>query len=123
MDLTIFSYGFIQHALIATILASIVCGIIGTYITVKHITVITGGISHTAFGGVGLGYFIGISPTLCATLFAVTAAITIGVIKEYVNQKLDILIGAIWGVGMALGVLFLKLTPGYTPDFESYLFG
>ncbi|HJK78067.1 MAG TPA: metal ABC transporter permease [Methanocorpusculum sp.] len=117
------SYVFMQHAFLAAGLASVVCGIIGSYIIVRQMTAVSGGISHATFGGVGLGYLLGFSPIAGAAGFAVCAAVVIGVLKEYAHQKVDMLIGAVWAVGMALGVLFVALTPGYVPDIESYLFG
>ncbi len=117
------SYVFMQHAFLAAVLASVVCGIIGSYIIVRQMTAVSGGISHATFGGVGLGYLLGFSPLAGAAGFAVAAALVIGVLKEYGKQKVDTLIGAVWAVGMALGVLFVALTPGYVPDIESYLFG
>lgn len=117
------SYVFMQHAFLAAALASVVCGIIGSYIIVRRMTAISGGISHATFGGVGLGYLLGFSPIAGAAGFAVSAAVVMGILKEYAHQKVDMLIGAVWAVGMALGVLFVALTPGYVPDIESYLFG
>lgn len=117
------SYVFMQHAFVAAALASVVCGIVGSYIIVRQMTAVSGGISHATFGGVGLGYLLGFSPIAGAAGFAVCAALVIGLLKEYAHQKVDMLIGAVWAVGMALGVLFVALTPGYVPDIESYLFG
>lgn len=117
------SYVFMQHAFLAAALASVVCGIIGSYIIVRQMTAVSGGISHATFGGVGLGYLLGFSPLAGAAGFAVCAAVVMGVLKEYAHQKVDMLIGAVWAVGMALGVLFVAMTPGYVPDIESYLFG
>lgn len=117
------SYVFMQHAFLVAVLASIVCGIMGSYIVVRQMTAVSGGISHATFGGVGLGYLLGISPLAGAAGFAVAAALVIGCLKEYAHQKIDTLIDAVWAVGMALGVLFMALTPGYVPDIESYLFG
>lgn len=117
------SYVFMQHAFLAAVLASVVCGIIGSYIIVRQMTAISGGISHATFGGVGLGYLLGFSPIAGAAGFAVASAVVLGVLKDYAHQKIDTLIGAVWAVGMALGVLFLAITPGYVPDIESYLFG
>ncbi|HJJ99023.1 MAG TPA: metal ABC transporter permease [Methanocorpusculum sp.] len=121
MDLL--SHMFMQHAFLAAVFASVVCGIMGSYIIVRQMTAVSGGISHATFGGVGLGYLLGFSPIVGAAGFAVCAAVVIGVLKEYAHQKVDMLIGAVWAVGMALGVLFVKLTPGYVPDLDSYLFG
>jgi zinc transport system permease protein len=117
------SHVFMQRALLAAVLTSIVCGIIGSYIVVRQMTAMSGGISHATFGGVGLGYLFGFSPLAGAAGFAVASALVIGVLKDYANQKIDTLIGTIWAIGMALGILFVALTPGYIPDIESYLFG
>ncbi|HJJ88595.1 MAG TPA: metal ABC transporter permease [Methanocorpusculum sp.] len=119
----ILSYGYMQHVFLAAGLASIVCGIIGSYIIVQQISAISGGIAHATFGGVGLGYLMGFSPIAGAEGFAVLAAMIIGVLKEFAQQKVDMLISAVWAIGMALGVLFVALTPRYVPDIESYLFG
>lgn len=116
-------YEFMQHALIAGILASIVCGIIGVYVVVNRMVFISGGISHASFGGVGLGFLAGINPALGAMLFAIASALSIGAISRRTRLPVDTSIGVIWAIGMALGVTFIALTPGYTPDISSYLFG
>lgn len=116
-------YEFMQHALIAGILASIVCGIIGVYVVVNRMVFISGGISHASFGGVGLGFLSGINPVLGAMLFAIASALSIGAISRRTRLPVDTSIGVIWAIGMALGVIFIALTPGYTPDISSYLFG
>lgn len=116
-------YGFIQNALIAAILVSVACGIVGSYVVVKKIVSISGAISHAAFGGIGLGFFIGINPIVAAIPFTVLSAVGIGLINEKVKISEDTAIGILWSVGMALGVIFINLTPGYAPDLFSYLFG
>lgn len=116
-------YEFMRNALAAGILASVACGIIGTYVVVKRVVFISGGISHTAFGGIGLGYLLGIDPILGAFFFTVASALTIGVLSRRAKQREDTVIGIIWAVGMALGVIFIGLSPGYAPDLFSYLFG
>jgi zinc transport system permease protein len=116
-------YGFIQNALIASILVSVACGIVGSYVVVKKIVSISGAISHAAFGGIGLGFFIGINPIVAAIPFSLFSAISIGLIKEKVKISEDTMIGILWSVGMAIGVIFINLTPGYAPDLFSYLFG
>ena len=116
-------YEFMQHALIAGILASIVCGIIGVYVVVNRMVFISGGISHASFGGVGLGLLSGIDPLLGAMLFAIASALSMGAISRRTRLPVDTSIGIIWAIGMALGVIFIALTPGYTPDISSYLFG
>lgn len=119
----IFQYGFMQNAFIAAVLVSIACGIVGTYVVVKKIVSISGAISHAAFGGIGLGYLIGINPILAAIPFSILSAISIGLINERVKISEDTAIGILWSVGMGLGVIFINLSPQYAPDLFSYLFG
>jgi len=106
-----------------SILISIVCGIVGTIIILKKLVMISGGISHTSFGGVGLGYFLGIEPIIGAFVFAVAAAIGIGYIGKKSTRNSDVATGIFWSAGMASGILFIAFTPGYPPDMSSYLFG
>ena len=117
------TYEFIQHALIAGWLASVACGIIGVYVVTKRIVFISGGIAHTAFGGVGLGYLLGINPVWGALIFTVPASLFIGIITRKWKLAEDTAIGIIWSMGMALGVIFVGLAAGYAPDLMSYLFG
>ncbi len=119
----VLQYDFMRCALIAGILASIACGIIGTYVVTKRIVFISGGISHAAFGGIGLGYFLGVSPILGAIVVGVIFAILIGGISRRMKQREDTVIGVVWSFGMAMGILFVYMTPGYAPDLMSYLFG
>ena len=119
----LFSYTFMQHALLACILASIGCGVIGTYVVVKRIGFLAGGIAHSVLAGMGIAYFIGSSPLLGATLAALVAGILIGWINLHWRQNEDILIAAFWSVGMAIGVIFISRTEGYNIDLMSYLFG
>jgi zinc transport system permease protein len=119
----IINYSFMQNALIAALLSSVVCGIIGTIIIEKQLVSMSGGIAHTSFGGIGLGYLLGIEPIIGGFAFAVMAAIAIVTIRRRANTYTDTLIGMFWSVGMALGILFITLTPGYPPDMTSYLFG
>jgi zinc transport system permease protein len=121
--LDFFQYGFIQNAIIAALLVSVACGIVGSYVVVKKIVSISGAISHAAFGGVGLGFFIGINPIIAAIPFSILSAVSIGLINERVKISEDTAIGVLWSVGMAIGVIFINLTPGYAPDLFSYLFG
>ncbi len=116
-------YDFMKYALIAGLFASIACGIIGTYIVSKRIVFLSGGISHAAFGGIGLGYFLGISPLLGAVGFSIVFALLLGTASMKMKQREDTTIGVMWSFGMALGILFVYLTPGYAPDLMSYLFG
>lgn len=116
-------YSFMQRALLAGILVSIACGIIGTYVVIKRVVFISGGIAHAAYGGIGLGYFLGISPTLGAVIFSLLAAFGMGAVQQKTRQRADTVIGAMWAIGMAVGIIFIDLTPGYKADLMSYLFG
>lgn len=119
----LFSYSFFQNALIAAILAAISCGIIGSYIVSKRMVFISGGITHASFGGVGLGYLLGFNPLLGAGVFAILSSSLVEFIRSKSSIREDSAIGMIWASGMALGILFVSLTPGYAPDLMSYLFG
>lgn len=114
---------FFQRALLAGLLASVACGIVGTYVVVKRIASISGGLSHAAFGGVGLGYLAGFDPTLGATVFALLAASGAGIAYRRLRASLDTMIAMIWSVGMALGIVFVSLAAGYKADLLAYLFG
>ncbi|OPX55568.1 zinc transport system permease protein [Oceanospirillum multiglobuliferum] len=114
---------FLQYALIAGVLASIACGLIGTYVVVMRISYLAGGIAHSVMGGMGIAYYFGGSPFVGALIAAVISALLIGLVKLYWQAREDTLIGALWASGMALGILFISQTPGYQVDLMSYLFG
>jgi len=120
----VFQYEFMRNALAAGVVAATLCGIIGVYVILNKIVFISGGIAHTAFGGIGLGYFLGKDPLIFAVLFSVVAAMGIGIIsnvKSRISQ--DTAIGVFWAAGMSLGILFVSLSRGYAPDLFDYLFG
>jgi len=119
----IFQYEFMRNALISAVLISIACGIVGTYVVIKRIVFISGGISHASFGGIGLGYLLGINPIIVAIPFSIISAIIIGIVVNKAKIREDSAIGMIWVIGMALGIIFIDLSPGYAPDLFSYLFG
>ncbi|NLI16426.1 MAG: metal ABC transporter permease [candidate division Zixibacteria bacterium] len=119
----LWQYDFLRHALFAGILASVACGIIGAYIVVKRIVFIAGGISHTAYGGIGLGYFLGFNPIIGAIIFSLAGAGGIALIRQKARQLEDTLIGIMWALGMAIGIMLIDKTPGYAPNLMSYLFG
>jgi len=119
----IFQYAFLQNAVLSAVLVSIVCGIIGVIIVEKKLVMISGGIAHTSFGGVGLGYLLRIEPIIGGLVFAVVSSLGIVYLKRKFETGADTLIGIFWSVGMALGVMFIALMPGYPPDMTSYLFG
>jgi zinc transport system permease protein len=116
-------FEFIQHALIAGILVSFAAGIIGSLIVVNRMVFLAGGIAHASYGGIGLAVFFGLPIFLGASLFAVAAALLIASLTLHKRHRIDTFIGLIWAVGMAIGVLFIDLTPGYNVDMMSYLFG
>lgn len=116
-------YEFMRNALMAGLLAAVACGIVGVYVVVKKIVFISGGIAHASFGGIGLGYFLGINPIIGALFFSLASGIAIGAITRRTRLAADTAIGILWALGMALGVMFIALTPGYAPDLMSYLFG
>lgn len=119
----VFQYQFIQNAIVASVLASIVCGIIGVIIVEKRLVMMSGGIAHTSYGGIGLGYLLGFEPILGAFLISTLAALGIGYIKRRGGTHSDVIIGLFWSLGMAMGILFIGLMPGYPPEVSSYLFG
>lgn len=116
-------YTFLQNAVFSALLASIICGIIGTIIIEEKLVMMSGGIAHTSFGGIGLGYFLKIEPIIGALFFSILAAIGLITIRRKIKVNSDTLMGIFWAVGMALGILFIAFTPGYPPDISSYLFG
>ena len=119
----IFQYGFMRNAFAAGILVSIACGIIGTYVVTNRIVFISGGIAHAAYGGIGLGYFLGINPVFGAIAFSLLSALGMGFVHRRTKERSDTIIGIMWAIGMALGVIFVDLSPGYKADLMSYLFG
>lgn len=116
-------YEYMQNALVAGLLAAVACGIIGTYVIVRRIVFISEGIAHASFGGIGLGYLAGFSPITGALIFSVAAALGIGIVTRKTRLAEDTAIGILLTMGMALGILFIGLAPGYAPDLWSYLFG
>ena len=116
-------YRFLQHAVIACVLASIGCGVIGSFIVVKRISFLTGGIAHSVLAGMGAAYFYSASPLLGAIIAAIISGLLIGWIHIRHKEQEDVLIAAFWSCGMAVGILFLSSTPGYNVDLMSYLFG
>ena len=117
------SLEFMQNALWAGLLASLSCGVVGTLVVVNRIVFISGGIAHAAYGGIGLAFFLGLSPLLGAVGFTLAAALIMGWISLSRKSRADTIIGVTWAIGMALGVIFMDLTPGYNVDLMSYLFG
>lgn len=123
MENSIFQYDFIIKGLLGAIFASITAGLAGTYVVSRRMVFLSGGITHASFGGIGIGYFLGINPVVGAAVFGIMSAL--GVEYLSVRQKIreDSAIGILWAFGMAIGIIFIYLTPGYTPNLMSYLFG
>ena len=114
---------FLQQAVVACLLASAGCGIIGAFVVVKRVGSLAGGIAHAVLAGMGIAYFYGGSPMVGAAVTALLSAVLIGLIKLKWKQEEDILIAAFWSIGMAVGILFIAKTPGYNVNLMSYLFG
>ncbi|NMB39395.1 MAG: metal ABC transporter permease [Firmicutes bacterium] len=121
--LALSKYSFIQNAVIAGVLSSLACGITGTYVVVKRITFISGGIAHAVLGGMGVAYYLGVDPLVGAVITALLSAVLLGLVNLKAKQHEDTVIGALWAVGMAVGIIFMSLTPGYNVDLMSFLFG
>jgi len=121
--LEILEYSFIQNALIAGVLISIAAGIMGSLIVVNKITFLTGGIAHSSYGGIGIAIYLGLPVLFGATVFAVITAIIIAILTLNNRTRTDAIIGMMWAFGMAVGIIFVDLTPGYNVDLMSYLFG
>ena len=119
----ILAFQFMQNALFAGLLSGIACGITGTFVVIKKISYLSGGIAHAVMGGVGIAYYFGINPFYGALVFAVLSAILIGLVKLHFRQNEDTMISAMWSTGMAVGIIFMYLTPGYNADLLSFLFG
>jgi len=120
---TLWSYAFMRNALMAGLLVSVACGIIGTLVVLNRIVFISGGIAHAAYGGVGMAYYFGVDPVLGAVAFSLLSSLTMGLVHRKEGQRADTIIGVMWAIGMAIGIVFLSLSPGYKADLMSYLFG
>ena len=119
----ILQYTFFQNALMGSLLISIACGMVGTYIVSRRMVFISGGITHASFGGLGLGFYLGLNPFLTALGFAIFSAFGIEWASRSHQVREDSAIAAVWSLGMAVGAIFIVLTPGYAPNLSSYLFG
>ena len=116
-------FGFMRHALLAGLMVSLACGVVGTFVVVKRIVALSGSVAHSAYGGIGLAYYFGFQPILGAVLFSLAAATGMGVIQRKTKQRADTLIGVMWAIGMAVGIIFIDMSQGYKADLMSYLFG
>ncbi|HLN54485.1 MAG TPA: metal ABC transporter permease [Bacteroidales bacterium] len=123
MDQGIFQYDFIVKGILGAVFASITAGLAGTYVVSKRMVFLSGGITHASFGGIGVGYFAGINPVAGAAVFGILSALGIEYLSVRQKIREDSAIGILWAFGMAVGVIFIYLTPGYTPNLMGYLFG
>ena len=120
----ILRYNYLSNAVIACILSGITCGIIGTYIVARRMVFLCGGITHASFGGLGIAFYAGANPIVGATVFAILSALGIEWSNSRSKIRPDSAIGMVWGIGMAIGALFIALRPGYTSgDMANFLFG
>ncbi len=123
MEQSIFQYDFIIKGLLGAVFASITAGLAGTYIVSRRMVFLSGGITHASFGGIGIGYFIGINPVIGAAVFGILSALGVEYLSVRHKIREDSAIGILWAFGMAIGIIFIYLTPGYSPNLMSYLFG
>lgn len=117
------SYDFFQNALLAGLLASLICGVIGSLVVVNRIVFLAGGVAHASYGGVGLAFFLGLPVLPVTAAFSTLAALAMAWVTLFSRERADTVIGVLWAAGMALGIILLDLTPGYNADLMSYLFG
>ncbi|MGE5350009.1 MAG: metal ABC transporter permease [Actinomycetota bacterium] len=118
-----FEYSFVTRSLLGAFFASITAGLAGTYIVSKRLVFLSGGVTHASFGGIGLGYYLGISPVIGAAVFGLGSALGMEYMSARGKMREDSAIGILWALGMAVGIIFIYLTPGYAPNLMSYLFG
>jgi len=121
--LTALQFDFMRNALIAGVLVSLAAGVVGVYVVLNRVAVLSGGIAHAAYGGVGMAYFFGFDPLLGGMLFGLFAALAMNIVQRKTRQRADTLIGVMWAAGMAIGIIFVDLSPGYKVDLMSFLFG
>lgn len=119
----IFEYAFFRNAMAGVLIISVASAVIGTYIVTRRLVAISGGVTHACFGGLGLGYFLGISPVLTAAVFAVGASAGVEWMSARHRVREDSAIAVVWALGMAIGIFFVFLTPGYVPELNTFLFG
>ncbi|MFO8022021.1 MAG: metal ABC transporter permease [Perlabentimonas sp.] len=120
---TFFQHQFVINAFLAAILISVAAGIVGSYIVARRLVFLSGGITHASFGGIGIAYFLGLNPIAGAAVFAVFSAFGVEALSQKMAVREDSAIGILWSVGMAIGIFFIYLTPGYTPNLMTFLFG
>ena len=119
----IFEFEFMRNAVAAGILTSVICGIMGTLVVVNRIVFLSGGIAHAAYGGIGLAFFFRLPVMLGTMVFSLLASLLMAAVSLRLRHRADTIIGVIWALGMAFGIILVDLTPGYNVDLMSYLFG
>jgi zinc transport system permease protein len=117
------SYTFFRNALLGSLFASIACGIIGSYVVVRRLVFISGGITHASLGGIGMGFYFGWNPIFAAMIFSILSAFGIEWLSSRQGVREDSAIGSFWSLGMAVGIIFIYLKPGFAPNLSDYLFG
>lgn len=124
MDImSFFSLSFVRYAIVGVVLLAVLSGVVGTYIVTRRMVFAAGGVTHSSFGGIGLAYFLGLDPTIGALVFAVITALCVNWISRRGAVRQDSAIAMLWSFGMAVGVIFLSLTPGYAPNLMGFMFG
>lgn len=118
-----FQYQFVVNAFVAALLIAVAAGMVGSYIVAKRLVFLSGGITHASFGGIGIAYFLGVNPLAGAATFAVFSAFGVEALSQRMAVREDSAIGILWSVGMAIGIFFIYLTPGYSPNLMTFLFG
>ncbi len=121
--LELFDYAFFRNAVLGSLLASIACGIIGTYVVTRRLVFISGGITHASFGGLGIGIYFSLHPIFSAMVFSVLSAFGIKWLSDKQGVREDSAIAVFWSLGMAIGIMLTFLTPGFAPNLSEYLFG
>ncbi|SBV94987.1 metal ABC transporter permease [uncultured Dysgonomonas sp.] len=117
------SYTFFQNALLGSLFASIACGIVGSYVVIRRLVFISGGITHASLGGIGMGFYFGWNPIFAAMVFSILSAFGIEWLSSRQGVREDSAIGSFWSLGMAVGIIFIYLKPGFAPNLSDYLFG
>lgn len=114
---------FFQKSLLAGLLIGVATGLVGAFVVINRMTFLAGGVAHAAYGGIGLAAFMGWPVTLTASLYSIVLSAVMGTVLQKRRDRVDALIGVMWALGMAMGILLLSKTPGYNADMMSYLFG
>lgn len=124
MDLSsFFDFAFVRYAVASVFFLAVISGVVGSYIVSRRMVFAAGGITHASFGGIGLAFYLGLNPTIGALAFAVATALCVNWVSEHGGVRHDSAIAMLWSLGMAIGVIFLSLSPGYAPNLMGFMFG